>query len=72
MMILVVILLVGLQHNISQYFTKLKKYVPLNVSVLGAFTTMNLSYNMVDEDFNDPIDYRNNAEFKLNAWTFKP
>ena len=44
--------------------------MPLNVSVLGAFTTMNLSYNMVDEDFNDPIDYRNaNAEFKLNAWT---
>ena len=61
----------GLQHNISQYFSKLgESTLPLNVSVLGAFTTMNLSYNMVDEDFDDPIDYRNaNAEFKLNAWT---
>jgi hypothetical protein len=61
----------GLQHNISQYFTKSEEStLPLNVSVLGAFTTMNLSYNMVDEDFDDPIDYRNaNAEFKLNAWT---
>lgn len=61
----------GLQHNISQYFTKSEEStLPLNVSLLGAFTTMNLSYNMVDEDFDDPIDFRNaNAEFKLNAWT---
>ena len=56
----------GFKHNIMQYFGPLDR-LPLNVSVLGAFTTMNVDYDIQAES---SIDGSNQAaEFKLNSYT---
>ncbi len=59
----------GLQHDLMQYFKPLEK-TPLHVSVLGAFTTMNVNYLIEDKNPNDNVSVSNgNAEFKMNTWT---
>lgn len=60
---------VGLQHDLMQYFGPLEK-LPLSISVLAAFTNMNVTYIIEDEDPTDDIDIVNGAaEFKMNTWT---
>jgi hypothetical protein len=60
----------GLQHDLTQYFGPLDK-LPLSISVLGAFTNMNVTYNIDDENLaNDNVTTSNGeAEFKMNTWT---
>ncbi|MCF6296167.1 MAG: hypothetical protein L3J25_10845 [Flavobacteriaceae bacterium] len=59
----------GLQHNVLQYLGPLEK-LPLSVSVLAAFTSMNVSYNIEDENATDNVAVTNGkAEFKMNTWT---
>ena len=59
----------GLQHDLMQYLGSLEK-LPLNISILAAFTNMNVSYNIKDEDSGDDIDITNGeAQFKMNTWT---
>lgn len=56
----------GVKHDILQYFGPLDK-LPLNISILGAFTNMNVDYDIQAES---NIDGRNQAaEFKLNSYT---
>lgn len=62
---------VGLQHDITQYLGPIEK-LPLSISVLAAFTSLNASYNITDEDFTDNVSVNNGeAEFKLNAYTIQ-
>ena len=61
----------GLQHDLMQYFGPLEK-LPLNVSVLAAFTNMDVSYNIEDDDSGDDITITNGeAQFKMNTWTIQ-
>lgn len=61
----------GLQHDIMQHFGPLEK-LPLNVSILAAFTNMRVAYNIDDEDAFDNVAVTNGeAEFKLDAWTIQ-
>ena len=56
----------GFKHNIMQYFGPLDN-LPLNVAVVGAFTTKNVDYDIQAES---TIDGSNQAaEFKLNSYT---
>ena len=60
---------VGLQHDIMQYFGPLDK-LPLNVSILAAFTNMRVAYNIEDNTIDDEVAVNNGeAEFKMNTWT---
>jgi len=59
----------GLQHDLTQYLGPLDK-LPLSVSVLGAFTSMSVTYAMSDTDNSDNVFVTNGeAEFKMNTWT---
>lgn len=59
----------GLQHNVLQYLGPLDK-LPLSVSVLAAFTNMNVTYNIEDENTTDNVAVTNGqAEFKMKTWT---
>lgn len=59
----------GLQHDLMQYFGPLDK-LPLSVSVLAAFTKMDVTYNINDDDPSDDIDITNGeGAFKMNTWT---
>jgi len=59
----------GLQHDIMQYFGPLDK-LPLNVSILGAFTNMKVAYAIEDDTPDDEVAVSNGeAEFKMNTWT---
>ncbi|MEP1487104.1 MAG: DUF6588 family protein [Algibacter sp.] len=59
----------GLQHDLMQYFGPLDK-LPLSVSVLAAFTKMDVTYAIEDEDSSDDIAITDGAaEFKMNTWT---
>ena len=59
----------GLQHDLMQYFGPLDK-LPLSISVLAAFSNMNLTYNIDDESTTDNVSVTNGkAEFKMNTWT---
>ncbi len=61
----------GLQHDLMQYFGPLEK-LPLNISVLAAFTNMKVTYNIEDEDSSDDITVTNGeAQFKMNTWTLQ-
>lgn len=61
----------GLQHDLTQYFGPIDK-LPLSISILGAFTNMNVSYAIDDEDLSDNVAVRNGeAEFKMNTWTIQ-
>ena len=56
----------GLKHDIMQYFGPLEK-LPLNIAIMGAFTNMNVDYDIQAES---ELEGRNQAaEFKLNSYT---
>ncbi|WP_412986285.1 DUF6588 family protein [Pontimicrobium sp. IMCC45349] len=60
---------VGLQHDLMQYFGPLDK-LPLNVSILAAFTKMDVTYSIDDDSISDDVVVTNGqGEFKLNTWT---
>lgn len=61
----------GLQHDLTQYFGPLEK-LPLNIAVLAAFTTLDATYNINDDDPDDSIAVSNGrTEFKVNTWTIQ-
>jgi hypothetical protein len=61
----------GLQHDLTQYLGPLDK-LPLSVSILAAFTNMNVLYNIEDNDNTDDIAVSNGeAEFKMKTWTIQ-
>lgn len=61
----------GLQHDLTQYFGVVQK-LPLSVSILGAFTTMNVAYGINNKNAIDHVTVNNGeAEFKLNTWTIQ-
>ncbi|WCO02419.1 DUF6588 family protein [Psychroserpens ponticola] len=62
---------IGLQHDLMQYFGPLEK-LPLNVSILAAFTNMKVVYDIDDENNNDEVAVKNGeTEFKMNTWTLQ-
>ncbi|MEH6538216.1 MAG: DUF6588 family protein [Psychroserpens sp.] len=62
---------VGLQHDLMQYLGPLDK-LPLSISVLGAFTNMEVSYAIEDENTEDEVSVNNGeATFKMNTWTIQ-
>jgi hypothetical protein len=62
---------VGLQHDVMQYFGPLEN-LPLNVSILAAFTNMKVAYDIKDENIEDEVSVNNGeAEFKMNTWTIQ-
>ncbi|WP_298905032.1 DUF6588 family protein [uncultured Psychroserpens sp.] len=61
----------GLQHDLMQYLGPLDK-LPLNLSILGAFTNMKVTYDIDDENADDEVAVTNGeAEFKMNTWTIQ-
>lgn len=61
----------GLQHDLTQYFGPLEN-LPLSISVLGAFTNMNVGYAIIDDDPNDDVAVTNGkVDFKMNTWTLQ-
>jgi len=61
----------GLQHDIMQYFDPLE-HLPLNVSILAAFTTTKVSYRIEDDALDDNVAVTNGqVEFKMNTWTLQ-
>ncbi|AUC86404.1 hypothetical protein CW731_14435 [Polaribacter sp. ALD11] len=57
---------IGLKKEITDWFGPIGK-TPLHVSLLAAYTTMNVDYNITD---NGDVDVTNGlAEFKLNSYT---
>jgi hypothetical protein len=58
----------GLQHDLMQYFGPLDK-LPLNVSVLAAFTNMDVSYQIEEQSNNNVYVTDGEALFELSAWT---
>lgn len=59
----------GLQHDLTQYFGLVGK-LPFSVSLLGAYTTSTINYNIKNGDVSDHISVSNGgAQFKLNIWT---
>ena len=62
----------GLQHDLMQYLGPLDK-LPLNVSILAAFTNMEVTYAIEDDqDVSDSVTVTNGeAEFKMNTWTIQ-
>lgn len=61
----------GVQHDLMQYFGPLDK-LPLSISVLAAFTNMNVEYSIDDNDTTDNVEVSNGlAEFKMNTFTLQ-
>lgn len=59
----------GIKHDLMQHFGPLEK-LPLNISILAAYTNMNVSYNIADESATDNVVVTNGkAEFKMDAIT---
>ncbi len=59
----------GLQHDIMQYLGPLDR-LPLNVSILAAFTKMDVSYNIDDQSVMDDVSVTDGAvKFEMNTWT---
>ncbi len=62
---------VGLQHDITQYLGPIDK-LPLNVSILGAFTRLKATYAINDDSVSDNVSIQNGeAEFTMNAFTIQ-
>ena len=57
---------VGVKHNLMQYFGVLDK-LPLNVAVIGGFTSMNVTYDVQNSSGLNGSNQK--ATFKLNAYT---
>ncbi|MEN8885209.1 MAG: DUF6588 family protein [Winogradskyella sp.] len=61
----------GLQHDLTQYLGPIDN-LPFSLSILGAFTNMNVTYAIKDEDNTDNVRVANGeAEFKMNTWTIQ-
>lgn len=61
----------GLQHDLMQYFGPLDK-LPLSVSLLAAFTKMDVKYAINDDNPSDAIDITNGeAAFEMTTWTLQ-
>lgn len=59
----------GLQHEITPYFGPMKK-LPLSISLLGAFTNMNVLYAISDDEPMDDVEVRNGKiKLKMSTWT---
>jgi len=59
----------GLQHDLTQYLGPIDR-LPLSVSILAAFTNMDVTYFIEDVSTIDNVSVSNGtAEFKLNTWT---
>lgn len=59
----------GLQHDLTQYLGAIDN-LPLSVSVLAAFTNMDVTYNIDDDAIGDGVSVANGmAQFKMNTWT---
>ncbi|VAV85401.1 FIG00930030: hypothetical protein [hydrothermal vent metagenome] len=59
----------GLQHDLTQYLGPIDK-LPLSVSILAAFTNMDVTYFIEDTNTTDGVSVTNGtAAFKLNTWT---
>ena len=59
---------VGLKHNLMQYFGPLDK-LPLNISLLGGYTNMNVDYDIEDGEVFAGSGQR--AELELNSYTLQ-
>ncbi|MBL4745704.1 MAG: hypothetical protein JKY08_05000 [Flavobacteriaceae bacterium] len=57
---------IGIQHDILQYFAPLDK-LPLNVSILAAFTNMNIDYDLQNSSSMDGKNQK--ASFAMKAYT---
>ncbi|WP_347922531.1 DUF6588 family protein [Pontimicrobium sp. SW4] len=61
----------GLQHDLTQYLGPIDK-LPLSISVLGAFTNMDVSYSIEDDNPSDEITVTNGeAVFEMKTWTLQ-
>ncbi len=61
----------GLQHDITQYLGVIEN-LPLSISVLGAFTTMKVVYDISDEEISDNVSVSNGElDFEMNTWTIQ-
>jgi hypothetical protein len=61
----------GLQHDLTQYFGPIDN-LPLNISILGAFSNMRVAYDLKDEELDENVRTDNGeAEFKMNTWTIQ-
>jgi hypothetical protein len=60
----------GLKREITSWFGPLKK-LPLHVSLLAAYTSMNVDYDIANEDSFSVSGSNQNATFKLNAFTIE-
>jgi Family of unknown function (DUF6588) len=59
----------GLQHDLTQYLGPIDK-LPLSVSILAAFTNMDVTYFIDDTNATDGVAVTNGtADFKMNTWT---
>ena len=59
----------GLQHDVTQYLGPIDR-LPLNISLLAAFTNMDVTYNIDDEDPSDNVNVTNGeAAFEMKTWT---
>lgn len=59
----------GLQHDLTQYLGPIDR-LPLSVSILAAFTNMDVTYFIEDSSTIDNVSVTNGtAEFKMNTWT---
>lgn len=62
---------VGLKKEITDWFGPLGK-TPLHISLLAAYSTMNVDYNITDEDPSDDIEIENGkVDFDLNSYTIQ-
>lgn len=62
---------IGLQHDITQYLGPIEK-LPLSISILAAFTSLNATYTIDNEDFTDNVSVNNGeADFRLNTYTIQ-
>ena len=60
----------GLQHDLTQYFNIEK--LPLNFSVLAAFTNMKSTYDIRNNSTFENVEVNNGkGEFEANAWTIQ-
>ena len=58
----------GIKHNLMQYFGPIDK-LPLNVAIMGGYTTMSTTYNLANVD--GLAGSNQEATFKLNALTIQ-
>ncbi len=62
---------IGVMHDITQYLGPLDK-LPFSISILGAFTNMDVSYKFDDQDSVENVTVDNGEiEFKMNTWTIQ-